>query len=211
MKASARQNIACAFFRLPVNRMLHIFRGPVRQRAIYQLSRICLLTALYRDLFSHPKPIVAALNGHAVAGGCMLATACDARIMVKGKARIGLNEIGFGSSVFAGSVAILAFWVGERCAQEILYGGRLYSAEEAHAIGLVDATADETALAGAASEAARALAARDPDAFRSLKMLLRKPVIEQMIARGADSIRDFVEIWYSERTWKNLQDIKIRS
>ncbi len=168
-------------------------------------------TALYRDLFSHPKPIVAALNGHAVAGGCMLATACDARIMVKGKARIGLNEIGFGSSVFAGSVAILAFWVGERCAQEILYGGRLYSAEEAHAIGLVDATADETALAGAASEAARALAARDPDAFRSLKMLLRKPVIEQMIAREADSIRDFVEIWYSERTWKNLQDIKIRS
>ena len=72
---------------------------------------------LYRDLFAHPKPVVAAINGHAVAGGCMLATACDARIMAEGSAKIGLNEIGFGSSLFAGSLAMLRFWVGERRAQ----------------------------------------------------------------------------------------------
>ena len=48
-------------------------------------------TALYRELFAHPRPVVAALNGHAVAGGCMLASACDVRVMVKENARIGLN------------------------------------------------------------------------------------------------------------------------
>ena len=168
-------------------------------------------TSLYRELFSHPKPIVAALNGHAVAGGCMLATACDARVMVKGKAKIGLNEIGFGSSVFAGSVGILSFWVGPRRAQEILYGGKLYSADEAMDLGLVDATAEEPALLSAANQIAQTLGARDPAAFRSVKTLLRKPALDEMTAREPDSIREFVEIWYSQRTWKNLQDIKIRS
>jgi enoyl-CoA hydratase/carnithine racemase len=173
-------------------------------------SFLTRFTTLYRDLFSHPKPIVAALNGHAVAGGCMLATACDARIMVSGKAKIGLNEIGFGSSVFAGSVRILIFLLGERRAQEILYGARLYSAGEALDLGLIDAVAEEAALRPAAHQLARTLATRDPAAFRSLKTLLRKPAIDEMIAREPESIREFVEIWYSERTWKNLQEIKIR-
>lgn len=166
-------------------------------------------TTLYRELFSHPKPIVAAVNGHAVAGGCMLATACDARVMVGGKAKIGLNEIGFGSSVFAGSAAMLAFWTGGRRAQEILYGGSLYSADEALALGLVDAVATEAGLLDAARALVRQHASKEPAAFRSVKELLRKPVIDDMIAREPQSIREFVEIWYSERTWRNLQKITI--
>src|SRR5688572_11127240 len=50
---------------------------------------------LYRRLFAFPKPVVAAINGHAPAGGCMLALACDLRIMASASARIGLNEITF--------------------------------------------------------------------------------------------------------------------
>ena len=53
-------------------------------------------TNLYTYLFQFPKPLVAALNGHTIAGGCVLATACDFRIMVSGKGKIGLNEITFG-------------------------------------------------------------------------------------------------------------------
>ena len=72
-------------------------------------------TGLYTYLFTYPKPVVAALNGHAVAGGCMLALACDYRIMVSGKAKISSNEIAFGSSVFAGSVAAqVSGWREER-------------------------------------------------------------------------------------------------
>jgi 3,2-trans-enoyl-CoA isomerase len=168
-------------------------------------------TALYRELFSHPKPIVAALNGHAVAGGCMLAIACDARIMVAGKAKIGLNEIAFGSSVFAGSVGILRFCVGDRRAQEILYAGKLYSADEALALGLVDALATDAGLLDEARSAVRPLAAKDPMAFRSIKQLLRKPIVDEMLAREPQSIREFVEIWYSEATWRRLQEIKIHA
>jgi enoyl-CoA hydratase/carnithine racemase len=166
-------------------------------------------TTLYRELFSYPKPLVAALNGHAVAGGCMLSTTCDARIMVGGKAKIGLNEIGFGSSVFAGSAGMLAFWTGRRRAQEILYGGNLYSAEEAQALGLIDAIVTDAGLLDAARAVVRQHASREPAAFRSVKGLLRRPVIEDMLARESQSIREFVEIWYSERTWRNLQEITI--
>jgi Delta3-Delta2-enoyl-CoA isomerase len=168
-------------------------------------------TTLYREMFSHPKPIVAAVNGHAVAGGCMLASACDARFMVSGKAKIGLNEIGFGSSLFAGSVAMLKYWVGERWAQEIIYSGKLYSAGEAQTFGLVDAVTSENGLLDAARNAVRSSATKEPAAFRSLKGLLRKPVVEEMIEREAESIREFVGIWYCEPTRKNLHEITIRA
>ena len=167
-------------------------------------------TALCRKMFSHPKPLVAAINGHAVAGGCMLAIACDARVMVSGKAKIGLNEIGFGSSVFAGSVRMLAYWIGERRAQQVLFGGGLHAAEDARELGLVDAVVAGPDLAGAARRAAIELAQKDPSAFRSIKGLLRRDWLEDMAARDAASIREFVDIWYSESTWRRLQGITIR-
>src|SRR5512133_1084020 len=74
-------------------------------------------TTLYAYVFTYPKPVIAALNGHTIAGGCMLALACDFRIMAAGRAKISLNEITFGASVFAGSVAMLKFLVGGKNAQ----------------------------------------------------------------------------------------------
>ena len=168
-------------------------------------------TTLYRDLFAHPRPVVAAINGHAVAGGCMLAIACDARVMARDNAKIGLNEIGFGSSLFAGSLALLRFWVGERRAQEMVYSGALYTAEQALALGLVDATVPEDALLDEARRRLHEHAARSPTAFRSIKLLLRQPILEEMQRREAASVREFVEIWYSAETRRELEKIKIRT
>lgn len=167
--------------------------------------------ALYRDLFAHPKPVVAAINGHAVAGGCMLATACDARIMAEGSGKIGLNEIGFGSSLFAGSLAMLRFWVGERRAQEVVYSGTLYTAEQALALGLVDAMVPGPSLLDEARRRLHELTAKSPTAFRSIKRLLRQPILEEMERREAASIQEFVEIWYSAETRRQLEKIKIHS
>lgn len=168
-------------------------------------------TDLYTNMFLFPKPIVAALNGHTIAGGCMLATACDYRIMVSGKARISLNEIGFGSSVFAGSVEMLKFCVGQRNAELILCSGSMYSAEEAQQLGLIDQTSSDEDLTNRARAVAHDFAQKAGAAFGSIKRLLRKPVAEEMIKREKDSIGEFVDIWYSEETWKNLEQIKIHS
>lgn len=164
---------------------------------------------LYTYVFLYPKPVVAALNGHTIAGGCMLATACDYRLMVSGKAKISLNEITFGSSVFAGSLEMLRACVGTRNAQTILYSGGMYSAEEALAMGWIDRITSGEELLEEAEEVARGFARYDGRAFESIKKLMRKPVIEEMRPREKDSILEFVEIWYSENTWKQLRQIKI--
>ena len=111
-------------------------------RYLTKFSKLC------SDIFLFPKPVVAALNGHTIAGGCMLAIACDHRIMAGGRARISLNEVTFGSSVFAGSVEILRYCVGSAAAQQVLYSGRMYSAEDAMKIGLVDRVGSPEEVAG---------------------------------------------------------------
>ncbi len=166
-------------------------------------------TNLYTYVFHFPKPIVAALNGHTIAGGCMLATACDFRLMVTGKAKISLNEITFGSAVLAGSVEMLKYCVGSRNAQSILYSGAMYSAEEALQLGLVDQVSSEDALKEDARKVAQEFAQKDSSAFRCTKHLLRKPAAEEMIKREKDAILEFVDIWYSEQMWENLKAIKI--
>ena len=166
-------------------------------------------TDLYAYLFTYPKPVVAALNGHTIAGGCMLALACDYRAMVTGKARISLNELGFGASVFAGITEMLRFTVGSANATKVLYSGSMYSAEEAKTIGLIDEVTTEQDLMTAAVMTASALGSKHPPAFAGIKSLLRKTIAEDMMRREKESIREFVDIWYSEHTWANLQNIKI--
>ncbi len=168
-------------------------------------------TNLYTYLFQFPKPIVAALNGHTIAGGCMLATACDFRIMATGKGKISLNEITFGAPVFAGSAEMLRFCVGSRNAQSILYSGAMYSAEEAFGLGLVDQVSSEDALLDDAVKVAQELAEKDSSAFTIIKKLLRKAVAEEMVKHEKDYILEFADIWYSENTWEKLKQIKIHS
>ena len=166
-------------------------------------------TNLYTYLFQFPKPIVAALNGHTIAGGCVLATACDFRVMASGKGKIGLNEITFGAPFFAGSAEMLRFCVGSRNAQSILYSGAMYSAEEAFGIGLVDQVSSEDTLLADAIKVAQELGEKDSSAFTSIKNLLRKSLAEEMIKHEKDYILKFADIWYSETTWEKLERINI--
>lgn len=168
-----------------------------------------LFTRFCTHLFLFPKPVIAALNGHTIAGGCMLALACDQRLMAAGKGKISLNEINFGSSVFAGSTAMLKACVGERAARDVLFSGSMFSAEEALTLGLVDQVVPQEDLMLLAARAARELGGKSAAAFRSVKSLLRKPVADEAAGREEASIREFVEIWYSPETWKNLKEIKI--
>ena len=168
-------------------------------------------TDLYTYIFLFPKSVTAALNGHTIAGGGMLAAACDHRIMVSEKAKISLNEISFGSTIFAGCVEMLKYCTGQKNAETILFSGAMYSADEAMRLGLVDKVVSPDNLISEAGEIARDFAEKDNQAFSSIKGLLRRPVAEEMVRREKESILKFVDIWYSKKTWEKLKEIKVHS
>ncbi|UCC45165.1 MAG: enoyl-CoA hydratase/isomerase family protein, partial [Candidatus Zixiibacteriota bacterium] len=156
------------------------------------------------------KPIVAAINGHAIAGGCMLANACDYRIMVTGKTKIGLNEVRIGASVFAGSVEMLKCAAGHRNAETILLDGGMYSADRARELGLVDKVTTDDQLTADATDVAQRLASGSSRAFGSIKGLLHNPVAAEFDKREQAAIDEFVDIWYSPETRELLKSVVIR-
>ena len=167
-------------------------------------------TRLYLEVFLLSKPLLAAVNGHAVAGGCMLALTCDERFMVSGKAKISLNEIRFGSTVFAGSVEMLKFCCGRTNAQTILFSGAMYSAEEAARLDLIDRVVPEDKLLDESIKRAAELGEQPAPAFRNIKKLLRQTIADEMAGREERSLREFIEIWYSDATRAFLRGITIR-
>ncbi|HEV8676207.1 MAG TPA: enoyl-CoA hydratase/isomerase family protein [Methylomirabilota bacterium] len=145
-------------------------------------------------IFAEPRPVVAAINGHAIAGGCILALACDARVMADGDGRIGLNEIRLGLPFPAAALEIARHAVPGEHLEAILYGGQLYGPADALTRGLVDGveTGDVAVAAGVVCER---LAERPGGAFATIKAGLKGPAIRQ-----AGEMRDvlraaFVEAW----------------
>jgi len=168
------------------------------------LKKFC---ALYTQMFLFSKPVIGAINGHATAGGCILALTCDFRIMVTGRAKIALNELNIGAVIFAGSAGMLKSAVGVRHAEKVLLTGAMYTAEEALRIGLVDSVTSEEKLMAEAKRIADEFSQKNPDAFKTLKNLLRRPAADCFGGSEEDSILDFIEIWYSEPTRKVLEGV----
>jgi Delta3-Delta2-enoyl-CoA isomerase len=166
--------------------------------------------ALYTYIFLYPKAVVAALNGHTIAGGCMIATACDYRVMVPDKAKISLNEVTFGSSLFPGSAEMLKHCVGSRNAETVAFTGDMFSAEQALGLGLIDEAVPADSLTDRAGDIAGQYALRHGLAFTSIKKLLRGEVAEKMKQMDSKFRDEMVDIWYSDETRAKLQAIKIR-
>jgi len=165
---------------------------------------------MLRNVFLFPKPVLAALNGHTIAGGCILALACDYRLMVAEKAKISLNEITFGSTLFSSAVEMLRFLVGSKNASTILYSGRMYSADEALRLGLIDNAVSRDELLSSARNIAEDHINKDTLGFKGIKSLLRNRVADYIKDSEKDSILEYVNIWYSESVRSSLRKIVIK-
>jgi enoyl-CoA hydratase len=88
-------------------------------------------------LFTYPRPTVAAVNGHAFAGGLITAAACDHRIAVPDEASFGLNEVPIGIPMPAVYVRMLAYAWGEPVAARASLLGEIFTPGQAHALGMV--------------------------------------------------------------------------
>ncbi len=128
-------------------------------------------TSLFRELELLPMPTIAALNGAALGGGCELALACDLRVAAEG-ARLGQPEVGLGILPGAGGTYRLARIVGLGRAKELVFTGRLVSATEALAMGLVNRVVPDTTVLTSALELARDIAKNSALAVRLAKVTL---------------------------------------
>ncbi len=168
------------------------------------------LCGLCSDLFLFPKPIVAAVNGHAVAGGCMLLLACDARIAADQPMSIGLTEVALGAALFASTVEMLRYWISNQSVEQMLLTGKIFDAQGARQIGLIDEIVEPSALLTSAISKAGELAKHHGPGYRTLRQLVRRPITDRWAEREAKSIEDFVRIWYSPETRAKTKLIQIR-
>lgn len=150
-------------------------------------------------LFLFHKPVIAAVNGHAVAGGCVLTCACDYRIMVEGNYTIGLTELRVGVPFPAVPIEIIRYAAEPRFLNEIVYTARTYSAEEGLAKGLVDELCAPESLLQRSCEMADQLSAIPSDAFRITKHHLRLPYMNQAKQRVPEDAA-ILKAWSAPQT-----------
>ncbi len=145
------------------------FPSQTREQIIHDARRIA---ALFRRLWSFPKPLIAAINGPAIAGGTGIATLCDFTI-ASPEAKFGYTEVRIGFMPALVS-AFLIRQIGEKRARDLLLSGRLFTAQEALALGLINEVVPAEKLLERARELARTLASMSPTALASTKRLLVK-------------------------------------
>ena len=148
-------------------------------------------------LFELPIPLVAAVNGHAIAGGCVLALQADLRLLADRDARIGLNETQLGIGLPAVVLETLRCQVPPQSLALIALEGRLFSPRDALQVGLVHEVVPEAELFDKALARAQALAALWPTGVRQVKSALRAPVAARIRELDAMQSDKWVESWLS--------------
>jgi methylglutaconyl-CoA hydratase len=143
------------------------------------------MATLFRRLYDFPKPTIAAVNGAAIAGGTGIATMCDFTLAVS-EAKFGYTEvrIGFVPAIVS---SILVWQVGHKIARDLLLTGRIFDAEEARWIGLVNEVVSPDNLTVRSRELAGQIIANSPTSVRLTKKLINgfiSEAIDRQIEQG---------------------------
>ena len=139
---------------------------------------------LMHTIENFPVPVIAAINGFALGGGCELAMACDIRL-ASDKAKLGQPEVNLGIIPGYGGTQRLVRLVGKGKAKELVLTGDLIGAEEAHRIGLVDEVYPAEELMAKAMEMAKKIAAKSAPSIAAAKELINRG-LDVNLAAGVD-------------------------
>ncbi len=152
---------------------------------------------LYIQLASFPKPLIAAITGHAPAAGTVLAIPCDYRVMVEGeKYTIGLNEILVNIGLSEDVINGYTFWLGEGIAARNLLQGKLMNAKEAYAIGFVDEVCSMEEVLERAEQQMQQYLVAEPQIFQSIKLKARKSWVESLGENAETELKENLGIWW---------------
>src|SRR5262245_26864585 len=155
-------------------------------------------------LYALRKPMVAAVNGPAVAGGCILALTADLRLLRRG-AQIGLNEVRVGVPLPWSVALLLRATVPASALTRVALLGQNFQDEEAVAAGLADEVLEADGFEEAALSRLAELAEKDAQAVAVTKAYLRAGVLQHMQEREAAAQADFLDGWFSAPTRERMR------
>ena len=163
-----------------------------------------VLDNLLRAALTLPKPTIAAINGHAIAGGCILASTCDHRIMVEGNGRIGIPELAVGVPFPALPLQIMSARVADGPLRDLVFTGRTVLIDEAKALGLIDEKCPAGMLMDRALEVAQRMTTIPAGAFALTKQAFYTPILERT-KQLADMNAGVVDAWLQPHTYETIR------
>ena len=167
---------------------------------------LALLEDLTLELFLHPAPTVAWVNGHAIAGGCVLALCCDHRVASDDtRTRIGLNEVALGVRFPPRVMALAKYRVPRHAIERVLLGAELHDPAQALKLGLVDELCADAERV--AKERLAALAEHPREAYAAAKRSLRAGVLEPTADERSRFEREDLPVWTSEAVRARIRAI----
>jgi enoyl-CoA hydratase/carnithine racemase len=159
------------------------------------------------ELFGFPMPVVAAVNGAAAAGGCIMALACDYRVMAE-DALIGMTGIRLGISLPAAALEIAREVVPATNLAYVLYSGKLFESGEALKLGLINEVVSQENLIASALARLREFTQHNGTPAASLKSALRQNALAR-IKQSAEELREkFLEIWFSPAARRGVEEMR---
>ena len=159
------------------------------------------------NITAFKKPMVAAINGHSPAGGCVIALACDYRVMAEGKYIIGLNEVPVGIIVPNSIFNLYSFWIGSANASRSLLEGKLFTPEEALQVGLVDELVNPASIITAAERRIRKYMGMESNTWQQSKLSIRKDLIASTDADQNEALKVMLKQWWAPTTRNILKTI----
>jgi len=148
-------------------------------------------------LLQFPLPVVSAVNGHAIAGGCVLACAADLRIGAEGDYKLGVSEVSLGIIFPASAFEIMRHTLTPASVPDVLLGGKLLTPDNARGAGILHRVVAPESLLDEAVAAASELGDKPRNAFHHTKLALRAPMLERIRASRDEARRGFLDSWFS--------------
>jgi Delta3-Delta2-enoyl-CoA isomerase len=158
-----------------------------------------------RALACSPIPVVAAITGHAPAGGTVIAVYCDWRVAARGDFKMGLSEVQVGIPLPPMIFKALRRQVGAREAERMAVGGLVLSPEQAMSAGLVDEVVAVEEVVERAVVWCRGLLALPSDAMLATRRLARADLAELFEGGSEEELRAVVDNWWSPETQNVLK------
>jgi|Deesub1362B_J571_1020462.scaffolds.fasta_scaffold00248_24 enoyl-CoA hydratase/carnithine racemase len=166
----------------------------------HAFNQLCL------NLYTLPKPTIAAITGHAIAGGCILTLCCDYRYISQGRKLIGLNEIKLGLPIPYFADRTLRQIVGDRAATEILYTGEFYLPEKALEMKLVDGVFPADEVLQRSIEKVGEIGKLPNKAFAVLKENRTREISNEFLRNFEEELVTFVDFWFSDEAQERLRE-----